>query len=349
MILYLYKLIERLLCFDMKLDQKSQRIRNIMPKTLLKTFFYIASFWVFLSTLMSLSSSFNWFFALFSHFHPQIFLASLILAVVYFIKGRTELAGIFCVCAFIHGWILASSVELKPWSSPYVQKKDTVPIRVLALNLHQDESTLRPTAKIIEEEKPTLILLTELPKNHKTFLSSLKEAYPYVSAQAPVGPFDVFLLSRWPIKKSTVEHNSSFLPILKAEICTPEQPSRCFSLAGLHSPTPFFSGSTLQEHMFNRLAHVSQEHQHSPFIIMGDLNSTPWSPLFRSLLTRSEMHSSAVGRSWQTTWFSRNPLLGLHIDHILINKHVESRAWWVGPNVGSDHYPVLADLELRWP
>jgi endonuclease/exonuclease/phosphatase (EEP) superfamily protein YafD len=247
----------------------------------------------------------------------------------------------------VHGWILAPSLDRA--SSPHPLEKSTALIRVLALNMHGDERTLEPTVKIIEGEKPTLILLAELPKDYQNLLSSLKEFYPYVIYQDPVHDSDVLLLSRWPIKKWEMERNPSSLPLLTAEICTPDHGTRCFTLAGLHAPVPFWSrGSAMQKHMFTRLVHVSKDQKNVPFIVLGDLNSTPWSPVFRSLLAQSELRSSAVGFGWQTTWFSRNPLLGLHIDHILINKQVGARNWWVGHHVGSDHYPVFADLELNW-
>jgi len=48
-----------------------------------------------------------------------------------------------------------------------------------------------------------------------------------------------------------------------------------------------------------------------------------------------------------TTWLSRFPLFGLMIDHVLAGPNVRIARAWVGQDVGSDHFPVVADLILN--
>jgi endonuclease/exonuclease/phosphatase family metal-dependent hydrolase len=39
--------------------------------------------------------------------------------------------------------------------------------------------------------------------------------------------------------------------------------------------------------------------------------------------------------------------LALPIDHCLVSEKVEVVDRWMGPDVGSDHYPLVVDVRLR--
>lgn len=72
-------------------------------------------------------------------------------------------------------------------------------------------------------------------------------------------------------------------------------------------------------------------------VVMGDLNATPWSPVFRRLLDRGRLHSSLDGFGIQPTWPVGNPLLLIPIDHALLSHSVAAVDRETGPSFGSDH------------
>lgn len=75
------------------------------------------------------------------------------------------------------------------------------------------------------------------------------------------------------------------------------------------------------------------------FILMGDFNTTPWSPTFRSLPGK-RAGDPRRSNTWPTWGWT--PLLGLSIDHILFDGELELVEFKVLESVGSDHYPILA-------
>jgi endonuclease/exonuclease/phosphatase (EEP) superfamily protein YafD len=81
-------------------------------------------------------------------------------------------------------------------------------------------------------------------------------------------------------------------------------------------------------------------------VLLGDLNCTPWSPAFDRLLAAARLRDSGRGRGLHPTWFSAVPFVGLPIDHVLVGPGVGVRGRHVGPDIGSDHRPVIADLVL---
>jgi len=78
------------------------------------------------------------------------------------------------------------------------------------------------------------------------------------------------------------------------------------------------------------------------FILMGDFNMTPWSPVFHDLPGRR-----AGDPRFTATWPSFFPVLGIPIDHIMASDDLELVEVKVLESIGSDHYPVLARYRQR--
>src|SRR5690606_38520127 len=85
-----------------------------------------------------------------------------------------------------------------------------------------------------------------------------------------------------------------------------------------------------------------------PSIIAGDINVTPWSPLFESVKNRSGLRDSGLGFGYQPTWPTMLPfaIQRIPIDHVLISKHFHVSHRALGPAMGSDHFPLIVDLQL---
>ena len=83
-----------------------------------------------------------------------------------------------------------------------------------------------------------------------------------------------------------------------------------------------------------------------PQIIAGDLNLPPDSAIYRKYWAAywNAFGSAGLGFGY-TEWprVSRLPF-GIRIDHILSDPRWRPYRCWVGPDVGSDHLPLIADL-----
>jgi len=78
----------------------------------------------------------------------------------------------------------------------------------------------------------------------------------------------------------------------------------------------------------------------------GDFNATPWSPVCRDFAARSGLVDTALGRGLQTTWNARLWLPRIPIDHVYAPPRTMVVRRAVGPDVGSDHLPVEAEIIL---
>jgi endonuclease/exonuclease/phosphatase (EEP) superfamily protein YafD len=81
-----------------------------------------------------------------------------------------------------------------------------------------------------------------------------------------------------------------------------------------------------------------------PLILLGDFNVTPWSPDYRDLVAEAGLASASGGHI--ATWPVWSPLLRIPIDHVFIRGPWSLLRAARGPDLGSDHYPILADLCL---
>jgi endonuclease/exonuclease/phosphatase (EEP) superfamily protein YafD len=94
-------------------------------------------------------------------------------------------------------------------------------------------------------------------------------------------------------------------------------------------------------------------------IIVGDLNTSPWSVEFHQLTRRTGLRDSQLGFGIQPSWPMLMPAIGLRstptlitdllaipIDHVLVSQRVAVLSRKTGPFVGSDHLPVVIELGM---
>jgi vancomycin resistance protein VanJ len=85
--------------------------------------------------------------------------------------------------------------------------------------------------------------------------------------------------------------------------------------------------------------------QPSPMIIAGDFNMPVESALFRQYWDRFDDAWERVGRGFGHTKFER--WIRIRIDHILSDDELRPLSATVGPDVGSDHRPVIVSYARR--
>lgn len=80
-------------------------------------------------------------------------------------------------------------------------------------------------------------------------------------------------------------------------------------------------------------------------VIMGDLNSAPWSGVQRAFRDKTGLRNQA---GWDFTWPSWLPWpLRLPLDHVLARGHLAVTRFAAGPETESDHLPVIAEVGWR--
>jgi endonuclease/exonuclease/phosphatase (EEP) superfamily protein YafD len=87
--------------------------------------------------------------------------------------------------------------------------------------------------------------------------------------------------------------------------------------------------------------------QEDGFIVVGDFNATPWSWPFRNLMARAPLRNSQLGFGVQPSFpTSSTFLMRVPIDHLLHSDTLSVVDRRLGPAMGSDHFPLIVDLQL---
>ena len=83
-----------------------------------------------------------------------------------------------------------------------------------------------------------------------------------------------------------------------------------------------------------------------PTVVAGDFNATPWSHVFGPL-TGSGLRNSQRGFGLAPSFpVDGSFLTRVPIDHLLHSSHLAVSDRWLGPDLGSDHFPLVVDLAL---
>ncbi|MFD2265401.1 endonuclease/exonuclease/phosphatase family protein [Lacibacterium aquatile] len=293
-----------------------------------------------LATLLAILEPAHWVPALIVHFRWQLAAAALGLTLASWICQRRLVLVPAVVC------LIANTVPLVPYLRTVEPVMGTGPmVRILSLNLRDDWTDPVKFQALIDREQPDVVLLTELRGDMAPLTAAFKDHYPHRLVAPRLSPLDVALYSRWPISKGEIDRQvGTWLPVLKAEVCPPQA---CLTVVGVHAALPFGDFKSLQDRQLALAKEKAWSGSHGPVVLIGDLNTTPWSENF-ARLTRPEeyfLSDGSRGHGPQTTFLSRFPLFGLPIDHVLVaNAGVIDRR--IGPDVGSDHLPVTVDVQL---
>jgi endonuclease/exonuclease/phosphatase (EEP) superfamily protein YafD len=297
-----------------------------------------------LVTLATLVADLSGMFDLLSHFRLQYLVAATLLCAVALAVRAYPAALVFAAVAALHGWTIKGL-----WLDGAVAAaRDGRPLRVLSANVLRSNPRPEQVARFVRASEADLVVLVEAEHGrwHQA-LVSLGERYP---SRAPEGWRDgapVVLFSRYPIAHAAlVEPPQGQRPYLMAEVALGAQ---SLTVVGVHpaSPSPASGGRDTRRR--NRtLEHIAKhiESADTPVVVAGDFNTTPFAPHFADLLKAADLRNAAVGHGWIGTWPQWCWPARIPIDHILIKGPLIATRFERGPAIGSDHFPVLAELRI---
>lgn len=280
-------------------------------------------------------------FDLLSHFRVQLFSGMLVLLTTLLIGRRYRTVAALAPFALLN---LAVILPLYLDMPPRPDATGTT-LRVLHANANSRTGDPDRVADLIEKFKPDIVHIVEFDESWRRNLADALDDYPCSVARPRDDNFGIALYTRLPMRRSEiVALGEARLPTIIAEV---ETDAGLLTLVGTH-PLPPVSArySRLRDEQLTRLGDRVLD-VGAPVLLLGDLNATPWSHAFRDLLDRAGLRDSERGFGVQPTWPAGNLLLGVPIDHALHSPDIVIRDRRIGPDVGSDHLPLLIEFALH--
>ncbi len=215
------------------------------------------------------------------------------------------------------------------------------PWRLAAVNVLSSNRDHRAAERWLDEDHPDVVVALEVTPAW----SRLFARFPHQVVVPREDNFGIGVGSRLPLRQSRVIDLPGAIPALLVELET--QSGRSCHLLAIH-PVPPLTNALVErrDQQFAHLATVIREIS-GPLIVAGDFNATPWSPPIQQLRQKTGLTVSQSGCIPRPTWSPVGPhWLGLPIDHVLVSPGLTVIDSRVGPDVGSDHLPVIVDVDF---
>ncbi len=218
-------------------------------------------------------------------------------------------------------------------------------LAIVTFNMHYGD--VKRVARALLAEDADIVVLQEIgPREARALHPLLQARYPHSHACVLERRCDAAIFAKRPWVAAGYEPWSRDGP----EVIWVEFDDRGLGrirVVGVHLSLPFRPEHQVRQ--IERLAALRAAHK-GPLIIAGDLNMTPWSYRLQRFLARADMRRHATFlRSWPTDGQFRLPFPAFLIDHVLTTPDIKTVSIRIGPNLGSDHLPVVAVLRLPSP
>ncbi len=284
-------------------------------------------------------------FELLCHFQLQYFIASIVVLLWLAVLRRPRAALLASAAMVVSGSALLPLWFAPPNNGAHPPDKPTKKLRVLHANVLASNEQPEKLLALVAREKPDLLALYEVNARWIKALTGLANDYPYRKESPREDEFGILVLSRTPLHEATVRRFGRL-----------RMPSVTFKLQVRDVTVQFLAAHTMppmsaaaqsaRDEQMTQMAAFAKVHS-GPLIIVGDLNTTMWSPAHHRLCDTLGLTNTRRGFGILPSWPARLPsVMRIPIDHCLVGDGITVLNCRLGPDVGSDHLPLIIDLAV---
>jgi endonuclease/exonuclease/phosphatase (EEP) superfamily protein YafD len=298
-----------------------------------------------------------WWVALLNAFAIYTFLPAFILGPLATLAGMWRVAtrmGLLAILAVV-------------WFGPFFQPPSVSPsgaptIRVSTFNMLGNNPTPEQVISWLRDVDADVVLLQEVPPSFRDSVEAeLTDLYPESQFDDITNNWNMGMLSKYPIIAASDFDDNSRIQRVTLEINGQE-----IAVYNVHFQVPIQEDSHLFEtgfHWLDLALHYDEDGRNEqiaellttlkteplPFIVAGDFNMSQHTITYSSVavaMTDSFRRTeSGLGATFPATLSIIPPLL--RIDYVWYQRNAfRAIDTHVGPHLGSDHLPVIADIEM---
>ncbi len=268
-------------------------------------------------------------------------------------RVRLALLAGWGVGLLIQGWFLwpytPLAAQAVPEASPAQARDSTGRVRVMLVNVlitNRQDARLR---QVVEAARPDVLLAMETDAWWVRALQPLGANYPYRVELPRKDAYGMVLYSRFPLADTQVQDlRQNKVPSIRTTLRLPG--GRAVLFYGVH-PTPPIPSSKYPDGVDKRnitLGKVADfvRQQPQPAIVAGDFNDVPWSGTTHKLSRGSPLLDTRRGRGFYATFDANSHLMRWPLDQFFVTPQFRVVSLKRLPDVGSDHFPMLAEFAL---
>ena len=295
-------------------------------------------------SLVGFFGKWYWVFDLATSFRPQYAVGLLAAGTALLLRNWPRL-----------GWaILIMGLANLAYVAPMFWGKQNVPpesprLRVVSINVHGQNHEYDKVTEFLNRVDADVVFLHE---TNRLWEAALSEAIaggrlPYQQHRSRP---DHLIFSTLTLTKESpsevISHGWAEREARAMEVVVSLEETEV-TLLGIHPLAPTNGRrAALRDAQFEFIADRVQKTP-GPIMVAGDFNATPWSHVFGPL-AHAGLRNSQRGYGLSASFPVRgNFLTRIPIDHLLHSSHLVVVDRWLGPDIGSDHFPLVVDLALN--
>jgi endonuclease/exonuclease/phosphatase (EEP) superfamily protein YafD len=270
-----------------------------------------------------------------------------LLPTVLLVRGRSVwvmLIGILVLLGLVMGLCV-------PWRRALMSKQQGLAIRVLTCNIDGSRLIAGDLGRLIEATRPDVVMLQEWTSRHQQGVFAdqrwnvLRDGELCIGSRHPIRKVVDVLDQASPRGAATcyrVQTPAGGVYVVNLHLMSPHVPLDAVLERRPGAPAKLTANSRtrLEE---SRIVSRFAEGFAGPIVLAGDFNMPTDSAGYQRHWSAFTDAFSIAGLGFGSTYHTR--LVRARIDHVLGGDGWRVRRCWVGPNVGSPHRPVIADLE----
>lgn len=301
-----------------------------------------------LVALLALLPDTPWWMTLFDPFRLHIGLGLAFGATLAFLCKRWVPTLIAVTLAAAHMLTLGTKGE-----GPIHPSAGARQIKVMGFNVLGGNTRFDDIKAYVDAEQPDIIVLLEVRPDLAAHLRGWRD-YPSQLIEARPGNFGVALLARWPLTPTEVRTFGRHFPSV---VGATDLDGRPLIVIGTHPPPPVsnIDAQTRSRQLSDIAEFISEEAPRflGPLypegvqphvIVVGDFNATPWSSAVQPLIRLGGLRDTRRGFGYHATWPTYLGPVGIPIDNAFISGDLGVVSRKVGPDLGSDHRPVVVTV-----
>ncbi|EMI15751.1 endonuclease/exonuclease/phosphatase [Rhodopirellula maiorica SM1] len=310
-------------------------------------------------SLLNLTSNSHWFVRGWDFPRTQIVGLSLVITAIYAVNmgftrtiGTTTDVVMATSCVFLLVWhgirIFPYTALARRQSLPTEHVNDDRSIRLVVSNLLQDNKKHDLWLRTIRDVAPDIVIALEVNQRWASVIETLSDMLPHRIMCPQENCYGMVLASRFKITSHEIRHLvQSDIPSIDAKIQI--ESGEQIRVVGIHPrpPEPVRDQDSVPRDAELLLHAEELREEMMPVIVGGDLNDVAWSRTTRLFLQISNLLDPRRGRGFFNTFHAQHAWFRFPLDHIFHSRHFTLREIRRLPEVGSDHFPILIQLQLE--
>ena len=299
------------------------------------------------STLIPFLPMRFWLLDLLSHFQTYYFVIATVIFMIlvfglpFFKKGHTYWHMLFPTLFSL----ILSGLSLLPYlpTTAVTSTKSEKQLSVMQANVFKFNSDHNAFLTQVQQHNPDVIAVAEATPKWRDALKSLKKDWPHQVDKAKPGSHGMLIFSKRPLSQVDTQYlGNPDIPTIFFQLEWQDQQIQFISLHPL-PPVCWVCFLSRDKNFLDIAEIVKKQSADTPTIVLGDMNTTMFSPSYKTFINRTDLLNARLGQGLYPTWPVTLPFfLRLPIDHILHSKNLDLLHFSALPTNNSDHLTTLA-------